>query len=57
MHNHFLYSEFYQKIVIVNRTDIQGAAKKHPLQKSHYFQINLIFLVKFSEVIRETSIY
>ena len=27
------------------------AAKKHPLQKSHYFQNNLIFLVNFSEVL------
>jgi len=28
--------------------------KTPPLQKSHYFQNNIIFLVNFSEVIRET---
>jgi len=35
---------------------LQGAAKNIPpsLQKSDYFQNNLIFLVNFSEVIRET---
>jgi len=36
------------------RMFIQGAAKNSPLQKSHYFQNNLIFFVNFSEIIRET---
>jgi len=30
---------------------VQCAAEKHPLQKSHYFRNNLIFLVNLSEVI------
>jgi len=35
--------------------EVQGVAKiTPPLQKSHYFQNNVIFLVNFSEVIRET---
>ena len=34
-------------------TDVQGVAKNTPLQKS-LFQTNLMFLVNFSEVIRET---
>jgi len=31
---------------------VQGVAKKHPLQKSHYFQNNLIF---FGELFRGYS--
>jgi len=36
------------------RLCLQGAAKNTTLQKSHYFQNNLIFLVNFSEIIQET---
>jgi len=53
-------SLFRRSIGSVNFEDtLQDAAKDtHPLglQKSHCFQNNLIFLVKFSEVIHETLV-